>query len=166
MRRVLFICTANQCRSAAAAAILEQIARDAGLELEVASAGTHAVDGIPAQQSTIEAAWEAGFDLRGHRSQSVTRDLLDWADVVLAMTRGHVGWLLQVMPPQSTGRVRLFKPYCEGKFEDGSAPSMYLEDEILDPIGMPDDEQRVMIAEMRRLLQAMVDRWRRKGASP
>jgi protein-tyrosine-phosphatase len=57
--------------------------------IDVASAGTLGWSGRPATAHAVEVLAERGVELRGHTSRRLTRDMLDDADVVVAMTRTH-----------------------------------------------------------------------------
>jgi protein-tyrosine phosphatase len=93
--RVLFVCTANQCRSAMAAAMAaDEALRHEGAALEFASAGSHALAGSPATAGTIEVSAAAGLDLAGHRARELDRRVLADADLVLTMTREHIAQVL------------------------------------------------------------------------
>jgi len=83
--RVLFVCTGNICRSPLAAALLAAAAPD----VDVASAGTAVVEGAPCPAAILAEADALGLDLRGHVSAPLTRDVLDGADLVLALAREH-----------------------------------------------------------------------------
>lgn len=98
MKRILFVCTGNTCRSPMAEALLRKKAEDRGLSLEVKSAGVSALPGITASSPAVEVLKEKGIDHRHHRSQPVTKELLLWADVVLTMTRSHHQWLIHSYP--------------------------------------------------------------------
>jgi protein-tyrosine phosphatase len=88
--RVLFICTGNICRSPlAAGAMTRELGADNTL-VAVSSAGTAAWDGEPASEYSVEVAAREGVDIRGHRSQRVTPELLRRADLVLVMERSHL----------------------------------------------------------------------------
>lgn len=60
-----------------------------GSGLEVVSAGTFAAPGSPAAAEAVRVAGEHGLDLEAHRSQPLTRELLDRARLVLCMTGSH-----------------------------------------------------------------------------
>lgn len=154
-RTVLFVCTGNQCRSAAAEAIFRNLAREADLEIIATSGGTlpHP-GGCPAQPATVEAASEQGYDLGHHRSQAVTRALLRQADVVLAMAHEHVLRLARAHPHESS-RVHLFRPYCLG--QEPADPSV---DDIPDPVGEPLAVHRECVAEIARCLEHLIARWK------
>lgn len=161
-RNVLFVCTANQCRSPVAEAICKTIARADGLDVRSLSAGTYALDGIAAQPTTIKAARAAGFDLTDHRSQPVSATLLKNADVILAMAAEHADWLRR-FSPQSRGRIHLFKPYCEAR-HSGEGPLLD-NDDIADPVGLPFEAHAAMVAEVEELLNKLVGRWKRGDAN-
>ena len=89
--KVLYVCTANICRSPAAAALL----REAGLPtVEVVSAGTQAVVGSPACSIVRE--------LPGHDSQPLTAGLIESADLVLTAAREHRTAVVEMYPAART----------------------------------------------------------------
>lgn len=89
--RILFVCTGNTCRSALADAIARKIAVERGLgDVEIVSAGTSAWDGAPASDGALLVGMERGLDLSQHRAQTLTRDLVRDAELVLAMGPHHL----------------------------------------------------------------------------
>ena len=95
--RVLFVCTANICRSP----YLELRARqllgpDSGVE--VSSAGTRGFDAEPVSD-TMEAEFSRhGTDTSAFRSRAATADLVDRADLVLTAEADHRTRLLEDRP--------------------------------------------------------------------
>ena len=61
-----------------------------GVEGRVHSAGTMAWGGSPTPHA-VEAMHEHGLDISGHESRQLTVELVEHADLVLGMTRDHVG---------------------------------------------------------------------------
>lgn len=90
----------------------------------VSSAGTHAMNGSPASDAAIQALADIGIDGANHRSRQLTRELLDKADLVAVMTRGHRDEILSQWPDVS-GKVALITSF-------GVEPTA---DDIPDPIG-------------------------------
>ena len=88
--RLLFVCTANQCRSPLGEVIARGELAVRGVDALIGSAGTHAVDGAPATDQTQMVAKEYRADLSGHLSRPVTRELVSAADLVLCMEPAHV----------------------------------------------------------------------------
>lgn len=86
---ILFVCTGNLCRSPMAAALFQEHAKRAGDSFQVESAGTWGVDGEPASALAVEVMAERGLSLDAHIARTITREMLDRADLVIVMTRGH-----------------------------------------------------------------------------
>jgi protein-tyrosine-phosphatase len=63
-----------------------------------ASAGTWALDNAPASTNAIVTMAQRGIDLTTHRGQTVTRAMLDQADVVIVMTTSHRDALISEFP--------------------------------------------------------------------
>ncbi len=86
---ILFVCTANTCRSPMAAAIMEKIAIENDIDVLIESAGIFAQIGERASDEAIAALDEMGIDLTYHRSKPVSEDLVKKSDLILTMTEGH-----------------------------------------------------------------------------
>jgi protein-tyrosine-phosphatase len=108
--RVLFVCTGNVCRSPMAEGLLRDAAgRDPALgggSLSVQSAGTSGLDGWPASDLAIAAMERRGIDIAGHRGRALSKDLIDCADLILVMERGHREWLRRQYP-EAAGKAEL-----------------------------------------------------------
>jgi len=89
--RILFVCSGNTCRSPLAEGIARaEIARRGWHNVEVGSAGLSAGEGQRATRAGVVVAGRAGIDLKGHRSRPLTPDVAASADLILAMSPGHV----------------------------------------------------------------------------
>lgn len=90
-RSILFVCTANQCRSPMAEAIMKDYVKSMDLPTNwiVQSAGTWAENGHPATPSGVKAMAQRGFDTSLHQSQAITKDLINQFDLILTMESGH-----------------------------------------------------------------------------
>jgi protein-tyrosine-phosphatase len=92
--RVLFVCTANICRSPSA----EALARAAGLaHVEFSSAGTHARDGEPINPEMV-AVLPPELDTSEFRSRRLTSAQLEDADLVVTMEVAHRTFVLDDHP--------------------------------------------------------------------
>jgi protein-tyrosine phosphatase len=87
---ILVVCTANQCRSPMAAALLEREFARYAVPVLVHSAGTMAVPDIPATDDAIAVMKEDGLDISTHRSRPVAAGEIDTADLVVTMTRAQL----------------------------------------------------------------------------
>ena len=90
-KKVLFICTANVCRSPMAERLFAQEVSKANLPKKIVSysAGLSAMDGDKASQNSIDACNEMGLDITDHKSTGLTRTSLEEASVVFCMTESH-----------------------------------------------------------------------------
>ena len=83
MARVLFVCLQNAGRSQMSEALF---ARAAGPEHEAASAGTRPADRV--HPEVVEVMRELDIELADRRPRALTRELAEWADVVVTMGCG------------------------------------------------------------------------------
>ena len=86
---ILLLCTANQCRSVMAEALLARELAAAGAATCVSSAGLLR-DGAPPPPEVISAMAARGLDVAGHRSSVLRAGALEGAGLVLGMAREHV----------------------------------------------------------------------------
>ncbi len=99
MKRILFVCTGNTCRSAMAQYICRHIADEYSLEIEAKSCGVAAFGGERASDNAVLAVKELyGVDLSPHAAQLVSRDLAAWADVIFTMSARHADAVCRFFP--------------------------------------------------------------------
>lgn len=106
---VLFVCTANLCRSPLAAALLRARLRKTSPDWQnwrIESAGTWAHDGQSVPAGVLKAGARYGLDLSAHRSRTVSAALLARFALILVMEPGHKE-ALQVEFPQLRSRIHL-----------------------------------------------------------
>lgn len=110
--RVLVVCAGNICRSPTAAAAIARAASEAGLEVEVDSAGTGAWNlGEPPHPQAVAAARSVGLEPEGKARRVHTRDFERY-DVILAMDHSNLADLHAMAPSlEAKAKVRLFATY-------------------------------------------------------
>ncbi len=127
---VLFVCTANICRSPMAKGVFRTLVRRAGLEhaFTIDSAGTtelHA--GQPATLLAVETAKLRGYDIADHRSRGLTNEDLERFALPLAMDRSHLAAMRWMAPRAVSERPQMFLKF---------APQFGI-NEVADPYGGP-----------------------------
>lgn len=111
MKKILFVCTANICRSPMTEAIFNALASDAGMPYEARSAGVAALVGEPMAPNAVVVLEEVGVHAGEHRARQVNEPMLEEADLVLAMTPKHVA-ALQRFSAGSSEKVRTLLGYA------------------------------------------------------
>lgn len=132
IRRILFVCTGNTCRSPMAEVIAVARAAELGLsEVEVRSAGVAAWDGAPASPGALRAVAAAGLDLSDHSATLLDRDLTDWAELILVMSDSHLERIHQL---GASKRALLISDLSRGVPMEADADAG-----VPDPFGGPDE---------------------------
>ena len=88
-KKILFVCSANTCRSAVAEAILFEYGRD---RYDVSSAGVYARDEAPMMSDCAEALEKMfghGFSARSHSAKKLTPQHMIHNDLIVAVTPYH-----------------------------------------------------------------------------
>lgn len=106
------MCLGNICRSPTAEAALREAAVDAGVDLEVDSAGTGGWHlGEPPDERMTAAAADVGLRLGGAARQVTAADLATY-DLVLAMDRRNLADLTRLAGGElDPERIRLFRSF-------------------------------------------------------
>lgn len=105
---LLFVCSGNSCRSPMAKGILKTMINEEFLQIH--TAGTAAVDGLPASENTQIVVKEFGGDISDHRTRCLTKELIDDADLILVMEYKHYETVLE-FSPASAIKTFLLKEY-------------------------------------------------------
>ena len=105
--RFLFVCTGNTCRSPMAEGIFKKyLAQKLDCKVDelenigykVISAGIMGLTGCPASSEAVAACAVHDINIENHRSQGLTRDLIEESDIIFAMERMHLMRILALDP--------------------------------------------------------------------
>jgi protein-tyrosine phosphatase len=121
INRVLVVCVGNICRSPTAEFLLRHRLRNDAVVVE--SAGLAALVGNPIDPTAASLLEAHGVPAVAHVARQITQDLINAADIVLAMDRRHLS-AIHAQVPHSRG-----KTFLLGKWQ-GDRP-------IPDPYGQP-----------------------------
>lgn len=98
MKKIMFICTGNICRSAMADSLMKKLAKDNNKEIEVYSCGIFAEDGDMPTFNAIEAIKEYGVDLKLHRATNIRNSKIEDMDIILCATVSHKNNVINMYP--------------------------------------------------------------------
>ena len=115
VRRVLFVCTGNICRSPTAEGVARRYLQDAGLGewVEVDSAGTQGYhSGESPDPRSCKAAANRGYDLSSLRARKLELADFQRFDLVLAMDRSHLGFMQGICPEVYQYKLELFMRFA------------------------------------------------------
>jgi len=105
--KFLFVCTGNICRSPMAVGILRKyLAKKLKCKVDqlekmgykVYSAGILEMDGSPASEKAIAACADKGIDIKAHKSQALSQQLIEESDFIYVMGKAHYERIVALSP--------------------------------------------------------------------
>jgi protein-tyrosine-phosphatase len=124
LKKLLFVCSGNTCRSPLAEGIAKKIFPETLLkEVEISSAGSSALDGLPASSLAVQVAGTHSIDLTEHKATLLNKALVNNADLIITMGSTHRN-TVGVIEPSALDYTFILTDFCDD--ESGDIP---------DPIG-------------------------------
>lgn len=151
IKKVLFVCTGNTCRSIMAEAMAKKMFKDSR-ELKIFSAGTHAPRGMRPPKEVIEVMKGEGIDISSYRAIPLNRKMIEEVDLILVMENEHKREIIQ-MVPCSERKVFLL----------GELPGMERVGEIHDPLGYPLEIYRERLKQIKKCLPGVSEYLKRNS---
>ena len=156
--KVLFVCSANICRSPTAAGVFGRLVQGENLDamITVDSAGTHAGPmGEPPDPRAQAAATQRGIDLSAMRGREITADDFREFDYILAMDGDNYEHLQVQCPGELKHKIRRLMEFA-AEHPDDEIPDPYFGavagfEQVLDMI---EDAAAGLLREIRRHLAA------------
>jgi tRNA threonylcarbamoyl adenosine modification protein (Sua5/YciO/YrdC/YwlC family) len=109
MKKLIFVCTGNTCRSPMAEGLMRKML-GANSGWEISSAGICAADGAPVSRNAAAVLQEKGIDISAHRARHLSSEMIEEADLLIAMTQGHCN-AIRTIAPEIDGKVFLLKSF-------------------------------------------------------
>lgn len=98
MKRIVFICTGNTCRSPMAEMLFRAHGGEEKTGLRAESAGIFTQDGMQASGHAQTVAANRGGDLSAHKSRQITDEIVENAAYLVCMTAAHYDAMLERFP--------------------------------------------------------------------
>lgn len=105
---VLFVCSGNTCRSPMAEGLLKTMVDED--YCVVKSAGTLPMTGLPPSNNSVQIVKKYGGSIEDHLSQTLNKELIDWADLILVMGYKHFQYIVDI-EPRAAIKTSLLKEY-------------------------------------------------------
>ena len=159
--KVLFVCTANICRSPTAEGVFRHLtmAENVHEHVVIDSAGTHAYHvGEAPDKRSMAAAARRGYDLSDLRARKIAASDFVEFDFILAMDRDHLSILERSAPAEHRTKLAMFLDFS----------SYHRGDEVPDPyyggeqgfefvLDMIEDASEGLLAAIKKKLGSVVD---------
>ncbi len=148
---LMFLCTGNICRSPFAESLVRrQLAARGRADVRCASAGLRASQPEAPPDAACAVAEAYGLSLSGHRSQGVTRELLQSYDVIVVMDAPQLSRMRDAYPDLAN-RVFLLSLF------DAEPAGAHDRFNIADPFGKPRETFEACYARLDRTLIRLLD---------
>ncbi len=125
IRKIVFLCHGNICRSPMAEYVMKHIAAQSGMggELQITSAAVSDEEsGNPIYPPAQRKLREKGIPFGQHSAHRISRQEFDRNDLVIVMDRSNLRWLSSIVPGcMESGKVHLLMEYA-GKDSDVADP--------------------------------------------
>lgn len=125
MKRILFVCLGNICRSPTAHGVFAKFVQDVNLteRIYIDSAGTGNWNvGKPPDMRTQKVALQRGYDLSALRARQIQLDDFENFDLILAMDKQNYRDLYSLAPTHHRHKVQLFLDYGESEIKEVPDP--------------------------------------------
>lgn len=112
MKKIMFVCTGNICRSPMCHYYLQKLVNESGLQNDflISSCGTYANTGESSTINAIEAMKKYDVDLNMHRATNIDDIDIENYDLILSLTVSHKTTVLSLYP-KLRGKVYTLREY-------------------------------------------------------
>ena len=112
MKKILFVCHGNICRSAMAEYVMRDMAKKAGVSVEVSSAGVSNEEwGNPVYPPARRKMAEHGIDCKGKTARQITMRDYEYYDLIIGMDSSNLRNMHRFFGGDPEGKISLLLDY-------------------------------------------------------
>lgn len=147
MKKIIFVCTGNTCRSPMAQMIMTDLLDKTGIiNVQVLSRGLSVLEASPANPNVHALMDEIGIDASSHKACLLSSDDFTDNSIILTMTLAHKDFVCYLFPEHSS-KVYTLSEYVTGNHFD-----------IQDPYGSSLDIYRQCFIELQDLIKKLFEK--------
>lgn len=131
MKKILFICHGNICRSVMAEMVMKELCRRAGVSepFEIASAAVSREEiGNDIYPPAKRKLREKGIPFESHAARQITRADYAYYDYIICADRSNLRWLERIIGEDTEGKVSLMMSWVDKGESRGVADPWYTGD--------------------------------------
>lgn len=148
MKKIMFICTGNICRSAMADGLMKKLIQDNQKQVEVYSCGIFAEDGEGPTFNAKEAIKQYDVDINNHKATNIRNSKIKEMDVILCATLAHKNNVIS-MYPELKDKIFTIKEYADYDKNDLDIP---------DPWGYDIETYRLCAETINKCLKKIIEK--------
>ena len=115
MKKIMFVCSGNTCRSPMAEGLFKKYLEDNAItDIEVSSAGISAFPGDEVSINSVLALKERGIDISNHRARPINPEMLLETDLFVCMSDSHAAVLSRFCTESNIMVLGVNDPYMQG----------------------------------------------------
>lgn len=158
MKKILFICTGNTCRSSMAEGIFNHAIsqKKESSQFKAFSAGLSALDGDGANRQAIKVLKDKwNIDISCHNARRISEQDVEDSYIVLTMTREHKNAVIYMFP-QAKNKIFTLKEFVSDNKIDVSSSEYNFALDISDPYGMSEQIYARCANEIREAIEKLI----------